>query len=228
MIRKLRWIALILPSLLWFSQEAAALCVRDPLDGAFFSTNRETRNLLAMEYQQFCNDTIPIPCDESGCTPPPPPPDGRIRLQGSCTPISCDWGWADVRASGIWKVANLDQGFAIREIWVRWDVPGNFAEVVTRSQYRDGRPSREDREYFRKTRVNIEPNSDRPGSDYRNFNLSTPDFRLCFEACNLDTVCQAYTYVPPGVQGPQARCWLKNAVPGSRVVSAMVSGYVRN
>ena len=36
--------------------------------------------------------------------------------------------------------------------------------------------------------------------------------------------CEAYNYVSPGRQGPNARCWLKNQVPGSRSQSGLVSG----
>lgn len=36
--------------------------------------------------------------------------------------------------------------------------------------------------------------------------------------------CVAWTYVNPGVQGPQARCWLKSAVPAPRPSTCCVSG----
>jgi len=69
-------------------------------------------------------------------------------------------------------------------------------------------------------------NTDRPGQDYRNFTLSTPDWHACYEACVADTRCQAWTYVRPGVQGSQARCWLKNGVPAAHSDSCCISGVI--
>ena len=62
-------------------------------------------------------------------------------------------------------------------------------------------------------RMTIEKNTDRPGGDYHNFVLTKPQPNECRKACKSDAQCLAYTYVKPGVQGAQARCWLKNTVP---------------
>lgn len=70
----------------------------------------------------------------------------------------------------------------------------------------------------------LEPNVDRPGSDYRNFDLPQPRAEDCRDACLADPGCAAFTYVNPGVQGPSARCWLKNSVPASRYSDCCVSG----
>ena len=59
----------------------------------------------------------------------------------------------------------------------------------------------------------MEPNTDRPGSDYNNYDLSNPDPALCQNDCLNDPKCKAWTYVRPGITGPKAHCWLKNAVP---------------
>lgn len=72
--------------------------------------------------------------------------------------------------------------------------------------------------------VTRETATDRPGRDYRNFDLDHPNPGLCAQACAEDDRCEAYTYVSPGRQGPNARCWLKNQVPGSRSQSGLVSG----
>lgn len=69
-----------------------------------------------------------------------------------------------------------------------------------------------------------EMNTDRPGSDYNNFDLPTPNPQLCSDACARDARCAAFTYVNPGVQGPNARCWLKNPVPAAHASSCCVSG----
>jgi hypothetical protein len=38
---------------------------------------------------------------------------------------------------------------------------------------------------------------------------------LCQAACRADDRCTAWTQTEPGVQGPLARCWLKNRIPSS-------------
>lgn len=59
----------------------------------------------------------------------------------------------------------------------------------------------------------LETNTDRPGMDYNSFDLSSANPSLCEQACNSDPDCRAFTYVKPGVQGTNARCWLKNGIP---------------
>lgn len=72
--------------------------------------------------------------------------------------------------------------------------------------------------------VTRESATDRPGRDYRNFDLDHPNPGLCAQACAEDDRCEAYTYVSPGRQGPNARCWLKDQVPGKRSQQGLVSG----
>ncbi|HEY7370897.1 MAG TPA: PAN domain-containing protein [Polyangia bacterium] len=69
-----------------------------------------------------------------------------------------------------------------------------------------------------------EPRTDRPGHDLRGFDLREPRPELCREACWRDPQCRAFTYVRPGVQGPTARCWLKNPVPPARINDCCLSG----
>ena len=69
-----------------------------------------------------------------------------------------------------------------------------------------------------------EPRTDRPGANYRGFELRTPQPELCRDACWNDRACRAFTYIRPGVQGPTARCWLKNAVPPARLNDCCLSG----
>jgi hypothetical protein len=72
----------------------------------------------------------------------------------------------------------------------------------------------------------FEPDTDRPGKDYRSFDLSAPDPNLCRQECIGDPKCKAFTYVKPGIQGPAARCWLKSEVPAAKAHSCCVSGVV--
>jgi hypothetical protein len=70
----------------------------------------------------------------------------------------------------------------------------------------------------------LEPGTDRMGRDYRGFGLDQPDPQLCRQACAGDSRCQAYTFVRAGVQGPQAMCYLKDAVPPARSDGCCTSG----
>jgi hypothetical protein len=70
----------------------------------------------------------------------------------------------------------------------------------------------------------VELNTDRPGNDIRNFDLPAPDPNLCRGECLMDQKCVAYTYVKPGIQGPNARCWLKNPTPPAFENTCCISG----
>jgi hypothetical protein len=72
--------------------------------------------------------------------------------------------------------------------------------------------------------MTVEPDSDRPGSDYRDFDLPQPGYQACLDACANEPTCVAYTYVKPGMQGPNARCWLKSSVPNPIRSACCVSG----
>jgi 1-phosphatidylinositol phosphodiesterase len=58
----------------------------------------------------------------------------------------------------------------------------------------------------------FEVNFDRPGADYRSFDLPAAQPDMCRNQCMAEAGCMAFTYVNPGVQGPYARCWLKSAM----------------
>lgn len=62
----------------------------------------------------------------------------------------------------------------------------------------------------------LEENVNRLGSDYASFDLPAPDPELCRDACDKDARCKAFTYVKPGLQGPAAKCWLKDPVAAPR------------
>jgi PAN domain len=55
-----------------------------------------------------------------------------------------------------------------------------------------------------------EDKTDRPGSDYKNF--ETDSWENCESTCAAEQLCSSWTYVQPGVQGPLGRCWLKDVV----------------
>jgi len=70
----------------------------------------------------------------------------------------------------------------------------------------------------------MENGVDLPGDDYRDFDLDTPDPGLCAHACMADAPCKSWTYVKPGVQADDARCWLKDSVPAPSTDENCVSG----
>jgi hypothetical protein len=70
----------------------------------------------------------------------------------------------------------------------------------------------------------LETNTDRPGMDYSNFDLASANPSLCEQACDGDPNCLAFTYVKPGVQGANARCWLKNGIPTAYPATCCDSG----
>jgi len=61
-----------------------------------------------------------------------------------------------------------------------------------------------------------------PGLDYDHFAAPSP--LTCRASCGGDTRCHAYTWVRPGIQGPDAQCWLKNGVPHAVRNSCCESG----
>jgi hypothetical protein len=72
--------------------------------------------------------------------------------------------------------------------------------------------------------VTAEDNTNRRGGDYQNFDLSQNIWTLCRDACANDGNCKAYTYTRPGVQGPNARCWLKSSAPTGERDNCCISG----
>jgi PAN domain-containing protein len=65
------------------------------------------------------------------------------------------------------------------------------------------------------------------GADYSNFWAASTEPKLCQDACRSDAKCAAWTYVNPGVQGPQPRCWLKSQVPQATKNECCTSGIER-
>ena len=65
---------------------------------------------------------------------------------------------------------------------------------------------------------------DRPGSDFASSNLPFANPKLCYDQCEANNACKAWTYVKPGVQGPKAICYLKKAVPNAVNDSCCISG----
>jgi hypothetical protein len=79
----------------------------------------------------------------------------------------------------------------------------------------------------------VEENTDRPGRDYRSFDVPKPApgtfgcaWDVCQRQCEKEKQCHAWTYVKPGIQGPRARCWLKKPMPDAQPNDCCTSGVV--
>lgn len=72
----------------------------------------------------------------------------------------------------------------------------------------------------------MEDGIDRPGHDFRSLDLATADPALCQAECVGEDKCMAWTFVKPGVQGDQARCWLKTPAPAKVENDCCVSGVI--
>ncbi|MBI3436984.1 MAG: PAN domain-containing protein [Proteobacteria bacterium] len=77
-------------------------------------------------------------------------------------------------------------------------------------------------------RGGVEFSIDRIGGDYRQFDISPdPTGKECAQECQSDPRCRAWTYLRPGYQGPQARCFLKDRIKPPRRRPCCISGVVR-
>ncbi|MBI5264544.1 MAG: PAN domain-containing protein [Bradyrhizobium sp.] len=74
----------------------------------------------------------------------------------------------------------------------------------------------------------VENSIDRPGGDYRNFELKNGDAdEACKAACTADNKCRAFTYARAGYAGREARCFLKKEIKPPRRKAGFTSGVVR-
>ena len=74
----------------------------------------------------------------------------------------------------------------------------------------------------------LEDNIDRPGADYRDFDLPTGSGpQVCQQECLKENRCRAFAYRRPAAKGQNPHCWLKNDVPEGRAANEFVSGVVR-
>jgi hypothetical protein len=70
----------------------------------------------------------------------------------------------------------------------------------------------------------LEENTDRMGMNIKSFDLSNADPLMCRQACAENPDCKAFTYVKPGYQGNNARCYLKSSVPDATSNDCCTSG----
>lgn len=75
--------------------------------------------------------------------------------------------------------------------------------------------------------LDIEPETNRVGGDFRTIDLEQYDAQACRAECDGDPRCLSFTLVRPGVQTKGARCWLKGNVPVPTPDACCVSGVKR-
>ena len=74
----------------------------------------------------------------------------------------------------------------------------------------------------------IEFSIDRPGGDYRHFDLPPdPSGKSCQTSCEAEEGCRAWTYLRPGYGGPAATCYLKDHIARPQRRPCCISGVVR-
>jgi hypothetical protein len=74
----------------------------------------------------------------------------------------------------------------------------------------------------------LEYSIDRVGGDYRTFEpRPDPRGKPCFDACEADKRCRAFTYRRPGYGTKDARCYLKNVVKPPHRRPCCISGVLR-
>jgi len=64
------------------------------------------------------------------------------------------------------------------------------------------------------------------GGDYTHFTLGQARASWCAYYCSQDARCETFTYVPPGIQGSQAVCWLKDRPVSWYADDRMTSGII--
>jgi hypothetical protein len=157
----------------------------------------------------------------------------KAIVSGGTPPYSYEWRNGDklspVTTAGIaWSDLNRLGDRDIRVI-VR-DAAGNTVEAHAAIHVHAGEPTvtvqmaPEPAAPSQPTTVSQELQTNRPGGDYRYFDLASADPALCQQQCLNESKCAAWTYVNPGLQGSQARCWLKSTIPGPTRDACCVSG----
>jgi len=69
-----------------------------------------------------------------------------------------------------------------------------------------------------------EPNTQRWGADYMRFAMNEQSVADCARACAADDRCRSWTFVKAGIEGKEAACHLKSAVPHGRADPCCTSG----
>ncbi len=82
-----------------------------------------------------------------------------MKAWGSCHPTDCEWGSTSVSNGGTRYVANYDQGFVRRNIFMKMVTVNGVKKLrlLVYSYYRDNRPDRKDVYYFVPVKLQLQP-----------------------------------------------------------------------
>ena len=106
--------------------------------------------------------------------------------------------------------------------WLKSSVPEPAADDCCTSGVKGATPAPSESRAAA-TRCTVESATDRPGGDYRRFEVAG-GFEQCLQACIEDPACTAYTFVRPGIQAANGMCWLKSSSGEPRRDACCVSG----
>jgi hypothetical protein len=118
--------------------------------------------------------------------------DSPLVCRNSCGGESRCLGWTWVKP-GI-------QG-PVGHCWLKYKLPKLVKDACCNSG---------PREYISQRDMKAEDHTNRPGSDFKNFEMDS--WKTCESACRTENECASWSYVRPGVQGRRGRCWLKRQV----------------
>ncbi len=126
---------------------------------------------------------------------------GNLALSAA-NPVMCQQQCADNAACQAWTYVNPGLQGPQAHCWLKGATPLPASDNCCTSGLK----------------VPLQPGSmnrmdgavDRAGADFANFDLPNADPHLCLGECADNGTCKAWAYVRPTVQGPSARCWLKN------------------
>ena len=137
----------------------------------------------------------------------PAPPPNSFSTQSTLCQAAC----AKDASCQSWTLVNPGIQGPNARCWIKGRIPEPKADVCCTSGV---------------VTKKLELETDRAGMDFQKIELPQPKFSACQGACEGDRKCQAWTYVKPGVQVSNARCYLKNAIPAARTNNCCISGVV--
>jgi len=70
----------------------------------------------------------------------------------------------------------------------------------------------------------LEPDTNRPGGDYKDYDVREGGAEVCQADCTKDASCGSFTFVKPGIRGRFGHCFLKRGAPGPVADRCCISG----
>jgi hypothetical protein len=113
-----------------------------------------------------------------------------------------------------WTYVKPGKQGPLAQCWLKNTVPAKVSDSCCVSGKKPGTSA-----------VTLDFNTDRPGHDFTNVTLpGGTNYKACRTLCNADASCKAWTFVKPGYQGANPRCWLKDSVPPKVSSACCTSG----